>query len=376
MPDLAHLALQWPLALVLLVIPAALLVRSALRWPRVSTAPGSDARARALRPPDGWPDRVALLLMVAGLAVLILALARPRAPIWMPAAIDRVIIAIDASGSMRADDVSPSRIEVARQTTRRLIDAMPASAQIGLVSLAANAAVVQASTRDREALRSALDRLSLQPGSALGSGVAVGLAELLPEARIDVEALVGGVSRRSGSAAQAGASGSPPGASAGAARDGARKEPFERPDPPIDPASRKDAILVVLADGDSNFGPDPRKIAEIAQLWGVRIYTVGIGTAQGVVLRSEGVSARVRLEEKTLRDIAQISGGEYFSISDAENLSTVYASLSGRIGLRKRQEAEITAWVAVLGMVLVVVAALMSTATTGRVFGPPLQRRA
>jgi len=126
-------------------------------------------------------------------------------------------------------------------------------------------------------------------------------------------------------------------------------------------------MLVVLADGDSNFGPDPRKIAEIAQLWGVRIYTVGIGTPQGVVLRSEGVSARVRLEEKTLREIANISGGEYFAINETESLAKIYGSLSGRMGLRKRQEAEITAWVAVMGMLLVALSAIVSTARSGRV---------
>ena len=154
----------------------------------------------------------------------------------------------------------------------------------------------------------------------------------------------------------------------GSRRNAARKGPFEQPESPIDTGSRKDAMLVVLADGDSNFGPDPRKIAEIAQLWGVRIYTVGIGTPQGVVLRSEGVSARVRLEEKTLREIANISGGEYFAINETESLAKIYGSLSGRMGLRKRQEAEITAWVAVMGMLLVALSAIVSTARSGRVF--------
>lgn len=362
MPDLNHLSLQWPLALLLLVVPASvllLLMRPAVMAP---------ARGAIGRPPVA--GRLPLVLMTVGLTLLVIALARPRAPIWQPAAIDRLMIAIDSSGSMRADDVSPSRIAVARQTARRLIEAMPTSAQVGLVSLAANAAVVQAATRDREALGSALDRLSLQPGSALGSGLAVGLAELLPEAKIDVEALVGGVSRRSGSASQAASSGSGTAGATGAPRTATKKEPFERPESPIDVGSRKDAMLVVLADGDSNFGPDPRKIAEIAQLWGVRIYTLGIGTAQGVVLRSEGVSARVRLEEKTLREIAQISGGEYFALSDVQNLAKIYSSLSGRIGLRKRQEAEITAWFALLGMVMITIAALIGTARTGRVFSP------
>lgn len=336
MPNLADLVLQWPRALLLLLIPLGVLVWA---WRRRQTA-----RLRRTSVLDRWT----LGLMASGMVLLVLALARPSASIWMPAPIDRLIIAIDSSGSMRADDVQPSRIEVARQTARRLIDAMPASAQVGVVSQAANAALVQAPTRDREALNAALDRLALQPGSALGSGIAVALAQLLPEAKVDVEALVGGVSRRS-------LSGDAP------------REPYALPDPPVEPGSRKDALLVVLADGDSNFGPDPRKIAEIAQRWGVRIYTVGIGTPQGVVLRGEGYAARVRLEEKTLREVAQISAGEYFAIGDQDAPARIYASLSGRIGLKKRRESEITALVAALGMLMVTCAALINIARTGRI---------
>ncbi|MFZ9405896.1 MAG: VWA domain-containing protein [Burkholderiaceae bacterium] len=327
MADFASLDWQWPLALTLLIVPLAVLV-------------------------FGWKRQQAhlpLLVLVLGMTVLVLALTRPSAQTWMPAPVDRLIIVIDSSGSMRADDVQPSRIEVARQSARRLIDAMPASASTALVGLSAHASLLQAATRDREALAAALGRLALQPGSALGSGLAVGLAEALPEAKIDVEALVTGVSRRN-------------------SIPGARREPFERPDPPVEPGSRRDAIMVVLADGDSNVGADPRKVAEIAQLWGLRIYTVGIGTTQGVVLRSEGVSARVRLEEKTLRDLAQITGGEYFAISDQDALTRVYRSLSGRIGLKKKGQTEISGWVAALGMLLIVGSALISTSRTGRIF--------
>jgi Ca-activated chloride channel family protein len=328
MPVLQSLTFQWPLAMVLLVLPLGLLV-----WMRRKSAAGS---------------RWSLLVMMLGLCLIVLALARPRTQIWAPAPVDRLVILIDSSGSMRADDVLPSRIDLARQSAMRLIDALPASAKISLVGVAANAAVVQTATRDREALKAALGRLSLQPGSALGSGLALGLSQLLPEAKIDVETLTGGVSRRDRT-------------------DAPRREPFDRPDPPVEPGSRRDALMIVLADGDSNFGPDPRKIAEIAQAWGVRIYTVGIGTAAGVVLRSEGFAARVRLEEKTLRDISAISAGEYFAISDQASLPRIYASLSGRIGLARRQETEVSAWFAALGMLLITGSALTNVARSGRV---------
>lgn len=327
MADFASLQWQWPAALILLLVPLAVLLRG---WRRQG-------------------ERLSLLALVLGLVVLVLALTRPSAQTWLPAPVDRLIILVDSSGSMRADDVAPSRIEVARQSAIRLIDAMPASASTALVGSSAHASLLQASTRDRDALKAALGRLALQPGSALGSGLAVGLAEALPEAKIDVEALVTGASRRSST-------------------PGVKREPFERPDPAVEPGSRRDALMVVLADGDSNVGPDPRKVAEIAQLWGLRIYTVGIGTPQGVVLRSEGVSARVRLEEKTLRDIAQLTGGEYFAVNEQEALARVYRSLSGRIGLKKKGQTEITGWVAALGMLLAISAALINTSRTGRIF--------
>lgn len=340
MPALSELTFQWPLALMLFVLPLALIFwvdRRMVRAPRPAGPPGASRTRRA-----------SLLIMALGLCLLVLALARPRTQIWLPAPVDRLVILIDSSGSMRADDVTPSRIDVARQSAERLIDALPASAQISLVATAANAAVVQAATRDREALKAALARLSLQPGSALGSGIALGLSQLLPEAKMDVEALIGGVSRR-----QRG--------------QDARAEPYDKPETALEPGSRKDALMVVLADGDSNVGPDPKKIAEIARLWGVRIYTVGIGTPTGVILRSEGVSARVRLEEKSLREISAISGGEYFTLSEQAALPRLYASLSGRIGLTRKQETEVSAWFAALGMVLVCAAALFNVGRSGRI---------
>ncbi|MEK9720872.1 MAG: VWA domain-containing protein [Quisquiliibacterium sp.] len=326
MIDLASFYLKWPLALLMLVFPVGLLVmlarRSGARWAGV--------------------------LLSCGIAVLVLATARPMAQLWMPTALDRLVIAIDSSASMRADDVDPSRIEVAKRSARQLIAAMPSTANVTLVTASANASVVQQATRNREALHEALDRLALQPGSALGSAIAVSLANLLPEAKIDVSAL--------------GMPGARPGAK-GEPGD----EPFARPDPAVEVGSRKNSVIIVLADGDNNFGPHPRLAALIAQAWGVKIYTVGIGTLKGAVLRSDGFSARVRLEEKTLREIAEMSGGEYFSIAETSELERVYKSLSGRIGLTKRRETEITSLVATIGITLMLCGALFNVVRRGRI---------
>jgi len=336
MPDLLTLNVQWPLALLLLILPGIVLALGLRRRHK------------------GDPlSRPSLALWVLGMAVLALACARPSAEWIQSVPLDRLVIAIDSSGSMRADDVLPSRIDQARTIARQLIDAMPSTSMIGLVSMSANAALVQAPTRRKEELHTALERLALQPGSALGSGLAMGLAHLLPEAKIDVEHLTGGVSRRSWAA--------------NAQADGATPSPYGVPDPPVEVGSRKDAVLVVLADGESNVGPAPARIAEIARLWGLRIYTVGVGTARGAVLRAEGVAARVKLEEQTLRDIASISGGEYYALSEQAALARIFSSLSGRIGLERRQRSEISAWVALLGAALLSAGALLSVARRGRI---------
>lgn len=336
MPDLLTLSVQWPLALLLWLLPALLLLLG--------------LRRRRKGDPLSLP---ALSLWILGMACLVLACARPSAE-WIQAVpLDRLVIAIDSSGSMRADDVPPSRIDQARSVAKQLIDAMPSTAMIGLVSMSANAALVQAPTRRKEELHTALDRLALQPGSALGSGLAMGMAHLLPEAKIDVELLTGGVSRRSWAA--------------NAQTDGATPNPHGLPDPPVEVGSRKDAVLVVLADGESNVGPAPAKIAEIARLWGLRVYTVGIGTTRGAVLRAEGIAARVRLEEQTLRDIATITGGEYYALSEKDALGRIFSSLSGRIGLERRQRSEISGWVALLGAAVLSAGALLSVARRGRI---------
>jgi Ca-activated chloride channel family protein len=120
------------------------------------------------------------VLLLLGLVMMTLATARPQAVILVPQRVDAVMLVLDTSGSMRADDVLPSRIEAAKEAIRGFIERQPASMKVGLVSVAATAVVTQMPTTDREALLSALDGIALQRGSALGAGIAVALAAVLP----------------------------------------------------------------------------------------------------------------------------------------------------------------------------------------------------
>ena len=372
---LQSVSLQWPIALLLIVFPLGLGVWL-IRYP--------GAR---------WVSSISIL---TGLILIVIGLSRPMMQGYEPAPLDQVILVIDSSASMRASDVAPSRIDVAKQIARAFIEALPAHANLGLVGMAANASVLQAPTRQRDQLEQALERLSLQPGSALGSGIILATAQVLPEAAIDVERLTGGSSRRSSIPGSPSAPTSPsatpspatppsqttpplqatppspsattaPSASTPTTPSLQNNEAFLHPQTPVEPGSRENAVIVVLADGDSNIGPAPLEMAAIARLWGLRIYSIGIGTAAGSVLRSEGIAARVRLEDKQLRAVASSTGAEYFAIEDQSAIKQIFASLSGRIGLKKKNRIEVTQWFGLLGGLLVLAGALMNVARQGRI---------
>jgi len=108
-------------------------------------------------------------------------------------------------------------------------------------------------------------------------------------------------------------------------------------------------------------------MAGIAANLGVRVYTIGLGTPEGVVLKAQGMSMRVRLDEDTLKKVAEVTQAEYFRASTSSDLIKIYKNLGSRIALQKHQQAELTAAVALLGIVLVMLAALLSFSRQGRV---------
>jgi Ca-activated chloride channel family protein len=225
--------------------------------------------------------------------------------------------------------------------------------------MAANASVIQTPTRQRHQLEQALERISLQPGSALGSAIILATAQAIPEAAIDVERLITGSSRRSMVSSSSLSNASEAGSES--------KEAFKQPESPASPGSRESSVIVLLADGDSNMGPAPLEMAEVARLWGLRIYSIGIGTRDGAVLQSDGVTARVRLEDKTLKALASSTAAEYFALEDKAAVKQIFASLSGRIGLKRKKKIEVTHWFALVGSMLLIAGALMNVQRHGRI---------
>lgn len=343
------MSFHWPSLLVLLgLLP--LLVAAylwLLRRRRRSTVVLSSlgvARA-ALAGAPSWRRHVPPALLLAALAALIVAMARPVATISLPMADRTIILAMDVSGSMRAEDVKPNRLAAAQEAARTFVRGLPREVRVGVISFAGTAAVVQAPTASREDVIAAIDRFQLQRGTATGSGVILSLATLFPDQGIEIQHVTG----------QRNFPGKPLG------QDKAAK-PFT----PVAPGSYGSAAIIMLTDGARTTGPDPLEAAKMAADRGVRVYTVGIGTKEGETIGFEGWSMRVRLDEETLKHIAVATMGEYFYAGSAEDLKKVYEGLSTRMVV-ERKETEIGALFAALGALLVMAAAGLSLAWYGRV---------
>lgn len=313
----------------------------------------------AMGPGSRWRRHVPPALFLLALTAILLAAARPTAVVTLPSQQRTVILAIDVSGSMRAVDVLPNRLEAAQAAARAFVADVPRSTRIGVVSFAGAASVVQAPTTSHEDVIAAIDRFQLQRGTAIGSGILLSLAELFPDAGIDLEAMGG----RRGDRSPLDRSVAGRGGSAERAR-GDKPEP--PPFTPVEPGSYASAAIILLTDGQRTTGPDPLDAAKMAAERGVRVYTVGVGTPDGEIIGFEGWSMRVRLDEPTLKSIAQMTRAEYFYAGTAADLKKVYQTLNSRLVMEKKQ-TEVGALFAAAGAALALASALLSVLWFNRI---------
>ena len=299
---------------------------------------------QALGSGPGWRRHVPPALLLGAVAVLLLASARPTAKIKLPSVQETIILAMDVSGSMRATDVQPNRLVAAQEAAKAFVAGLPRTVRIGVVSFAGTAAIVQAPTFSREDVVAAIDRFQLQRGTAIGSGLVLSLASLFPDDGIDLSQITG---QRAMPAAP-----------------GEKKE--KKPFVPVEPGSFSSAAIILLTDGQRTTGPDPMEAAKMAAERGVKVYTVGVGTKNGEIIGFEGWSMRVRLDEDTLKNIANATRANYFYAGTADDLKQVYQGLSSRLVVETR-ETEITAFLALAGALLAIAAAGLSVWWFGRV---------
>jgi Ca-activated chloride channel family protein len=284
---------------------------------------------------------VAPALFLLALTLMVVAIARPAAVVMLPSAHKTVMLAMDVSGSMRATDVEPNRLAAAQIAARAFVNDLPSATRIGIVSFAATASVVQAPTSDREDILAAIDRFQLQRGTAVGSGILISLKALFPDLEFDLRSNNPRTDTTRATSLDA------------PAKSG--KEAFK----PVPPGSYDAAVVILLTDGQTNTGPDPVEAARMAADRGVRIYTVGIGTPAGELIGAEGWSMRVRLDEASLKNIANVTQGQYFYAGTATDLKKVYESLNSKLVLEKH-DTEITAFFAAAAAVLAIIAAALS----------------
>jgi Ca-activated chloride channel homolog len=305
--------------------------RYALRYASLSLVKDALGKGPGIR------RHIPAALFLVGLTVIILALARPSAMVTLPSEEGTVILSMDVSGSMRATDIKPSRMEAVKEAARIFIDKRPRNVRIGIVAFSGSAELIQPPTTDNDQLLAAVNRLHPERYTAIGSGLQAALDTIFEKQ----------------DQAQAAADTPPPDPNSPLT-----PAPPDQQPPPVPPGSYKSAVIVLMSDGQSNQGPDPLDVADKAANLGVRVFTVGVGTTQGAIIGFEGFSFRVILDEATLKAIAGKTAAEYFKASSEGDLQRIYSNLSTRL-MVERERTEITAlFVAAAGVLLLAAGAL------------------
>ena len=289
----------------------------------------------------GWRRHVPPLLMLLALAAMLLASARPVAVVALPSNQQTIILAMDVSGSMRATDVEPNRLVAAQNAAKAFLKDLPRDVKVGIVAFAGSAQVAQLPTVNRDDLVTAIDRFQLQRATATGNAIVISLATIFPNAGIELQQL--SFDRMRG----------------GMGRSLDQPPPKQNEFIPVPPGSHNSAAIIMLTDGQRTTGVDPIEAAKLAADRGVKVYTVGVGTVDGETIGFEGWSMRVRLDEETLKDVAQRTAAEYYYAGTAQDLKKVYENLSSRLTLEKK-ETEISALFALAGALLALLAAGLS----------------
>jgi Ca-activated chloride channel homolog len=245
-----------------------------------------------------WRRHLPAVLLLLSLAALLVGLARPQAIVKVPREEGTVVLTLDSSTSMLATDIQPSRLIAARNTADELIKALPPKYQLGVVTFAGRAVTRTLPTTDRDAVRTALDEVEAGGGTAMGEGLRRALE-------------VGGAR--------------PPSSVGGVA-------PQPTPDP-----ERPPLAILLLSDGYSTEGQPPLEVAQLAKQLEVPVFTVALGTQTG--LGPDGKPAPP--DEATLRQVADITGGRFFSAPTSEDLAAVYADLGSKVS-KVDEQREIT----------------------------------
>lgn len=258
----------------------------------------------------GWRRHLPAVLLLAAFAVLCVAAARPQADRKVPVERATVMVAVDVSLSMEATDVDPSRLAAAQSAARQFVDGLPAGFNVGVVSFAASAHVLDSPSPDHAAADRAIDGLQLDQGTAIGEGVLSSLQEI------------------SGLATTTTASSPVP------------------------------AQVVLLSDGTNTFGRSLQDAVAAATKAGVPVSTIAYGTADGTVT-IQGQTIPVPVDASALASLANQTGGTAYAAQTAGQLDQVYNDIQSSIGYRT-EKRDITPWFVALGLLIAMAGAALS----------------
>jgi Ca-activated chloride channel family protein len=331
------MSFEWPLALLgLLAIPLmGALYAMAQRRRRAYAVRFTNLEllGSVVTDSPGWRRHLPPVLFLLALTALTIAIARPHVEVDVAKEEATVMLTTDSSGSMQATDVTPNRLDAARNAAKGFTNRLPEKFRLGLISFSNVAQLLVPPTADRQPVRDGLDSLQAEGGTAIGTALDSALTALQPvieenqrRRRLDEEE--GRTSRRA---------------------------------PP--------AVVVLLSDGYSTTGPPPLEVARRARELRVPVNTVALGTSNATVTLSDrlGTTRNVRVppDRQTLRRIAQVTGGQYFGAVDQKKLQEIYDRLGSRIGFRQ-EDREVTAAFAAGGLGLMLAGGLLSMLWFGR----------
>jgi Ca-activated chloride channel family protein len=275
-----------------------------------------------------WRHAVAAVFAV-GLVLATVAAAQPTVPGTAARQQATVIVAIDTSDSMKATDVSPSRLAAAVSAAKSFIEGLPSTFSVGIVSADATPEVVVAPSTDHQAVEVALDRLATSPGTALGEAIFTAL-NALP-------------------------AGSTPTTTAGQGSGSGTANPAKAP------AAR----IVLLSDGKSTTGRSDEEAIAAAKAAQVPVSTIAFGTAHASV-QSAGQTVEVPVDSSALEAIAKGTDGKFFQAASADELRSVYADINAEVTVVATDKG-VAEWFAAAALLLLLLASVTSMLRTGRV---------
>lgn len=302
----------------------------AVRYPSLSLIREAMPRNSHLR------HHLPLALFLVALSSLAVALARPVAAVNVASAGATVILALDVSGSMCSTDVHPNRLSAAKAAALSFVGEQPMGTGVGIVAFGGYAQLIRSPTTKQKELARAIEGLSAGNKTAIGSAI-IESVDAIAEIDETVAPIVLGAT------------------------------PDLQP-APVPKGTYVPSIVVLLTDGVSNLGPPPLEAAQEAADRGVRVYTIGFGTAQGgdlnCGLASQGASHSPSsgfvgtIDEQTLRDVSDATGGTYYSAGSADELQEVFRSLPTYLVDRRDTNEVSVAFVALAAMLVVLAVAL------------------